>query len=86
MAKAVKSLKAVTIKHMGSILAKASRDAKFMKKLMSAPAKTLKEHGFDPHKQAVAVIKSLKHKSFGAAPKTKKRKKRDPHASSAAES
>ncbi len=76
--------KAITIKHMASVLAKASRDANFKKKLMLAPAKTLKEHGYEPHKEAVAVIKSLKHKSFGAAPK--KRKKRDSHASSAAES
>ena len=82
--------KAITIKQMASILAKAARNPAFKKKLLASPAKTLAAQGFEPHKQAVSVIRSLKHKSFSAAPKAKgrprKTKKRDPHAASAAES
>ena len=76
--------KTITLKVMSSILAKASRSAAFRKKLLASPAKTLKEAGYEPHKQAVSVIRSLKHKSFGAAPK-KRAKKRDSHAGSTAE-
>jgi hypothetical protein len=77
--------KTIKFKQMSSILGKASRNPAYKKKLLASPAKTLKAEGFAPHKQAVAVIRSLKHKSFGAAAKRRKKKKRDSHAGSAAE-
>jgi hypothetical protein len=71
---------------MSSILGKASRNPAYKKKLLSSPARTLKAEGYALHKQALAVIRSLKHKSFGAtAKRRKKKKKRDSHAGSAAE-
>jgi hypothetical protein len=76
--------KTIKFKDMSSILGKASRNPAFRKKLLSSPAKTLKAAGYAPHKQAVSVIRSLKHKSFGAAPR-RRRKKRDSHGGSAAE-
>lgn len=77
MPKKPAKLKSIKLKDMASILGKASRDARFRRELLGAPAKTLKAHGFEPHPQAVSVIKSLKHKSFGAV--RRKRKPRDSH-------
>ena len=77
--------KPIKFKEMSSILAKASRNPAYKKKLLSSPAKTLKAGGYALHKQALAVIRSLKHKSFGAAAKRRKKKKRDSHAGSTAE-
>jgi hypothetical protein len=77
--------KTIKFKDMSSILGKASRNPAFRKKLLSSPAKTLKAAGYEPHKQAVSVIRSLKHKSFGAAPRRRRKKRRDSHAGSAAE-
>ena len=77
--------KTITFKEMSNILGKATRSAAFRKKLLAAPAKTLKDAGYEPHKQAVAVIRSLKHKSFAATPKKPAKKKRDSHAGSTAE-
>lgn len=76
--------KKIKFKDMSSILGKASRNPAFRKKLLSSPTRTLKAAGYEPHKQAVSVIRSLKHKSFGAAPR-RRRKRRDSHAGSAAE-
>jgi len=78
--------KRIKFKEMSSILGKAARNAAFRKKLLSSPARTLKAEGYAVHKQAVAVIRSLKHKSFGAAARRRgKKKRRDSHAGSAAE-
>ena len=85
MAKQPAKLKEIKLKEMASILGKASRDAGFRRKLLASPARTLKESGFQPHAQAVSVIKSLKHKSFGAV-RRKPRKRRDSLAERGAES
>jgi hypothetical protein len=69
-------LKQIKLKELAAILGRASRNPGFKRKLLGSPAKTLKESGLQPHAQAVAVIRSLKHKSFGAAPR-KRRKRRD---------
>lgn len=66
--------KKITTRELARIIKRATGNKKFRESLLKAPAETLKAEGFAADKDAVGVIKSLGHKSFGRPPRRRKPK------------